>query len=120
MERVSVCCLLVLNSVTSTPQWICQPKPRDLTINSTVHSLRTDLHSLRTNPRKFVTKPSLRLDRAEELVLVSKTISFSFRFFRHALLNTCLFLVLVITESRLSRKCSAEIVPDSQTAVPHV
>jgi hypothetical protein len=24
-----VCCLLVLNSVTSTPQWIRQPKPRD-------------------------------------------------------------------------------------------
>jgi hypothetical protein len=26
LERV--CCLLVLNSVTSTPQWIRQPKPR--------------------------------------------------------------------------------------------
>jgi hypothetical protein len=26
---VSVCCLLVLDSVTSTPQWIRQPKPRD-------------------------------------------------------------------------------------------
>ena len=25
-----MCCLLVLNSVTSTPQWICQPKPRDV------------------------------------------------------------------------------------------
>jgi hypothetical protein len=25
----SVCCLLVLDSVTSTPQWIRQPKPRD-------------------------------------------------------------------------------------------
>jgi hypothetical protein len=25
-----VCCLLVLNSVTSTPQWIRQPKPRDV------------------------------------------------------------------------------------------
>jgi hypothetical protein len=24
------CCLLVLNSVTSTPQWIRQPKPRDV------------------------------------------------------------------------------------------
>jgi hypothetical protein len=24
-----VCCLLVLDSVTSTPQWIRQPKPRD-------------------------------------------------------------------------------------------
>jgi hypothetical protein len=24
----SVCCLLVLNTVTSTPQWIRQPKPR--------------------------------------------------------------------------------------------
>ena len=30
MMRESVCCLLVLNSVTSTPQWICQPKPRDV------------------------------------------------------------------------------------------
>jgi hypothetical protein len=27
--RVSVCCLLVLDSVTSTPQWIRQQKPRD-------------------------------------------------------------------------------------------
>jgi hypothetical protein len=26
-----LCCLLVLDSVTSTPQWIRQPKPRDLT-----------------------------------------------------------------------------------------
>ena len=25
-----VCCLLVLDSVTSTPQWIRQPKPRDV------------------------------------------------------------------------------------------
>jgi len=25
-ERVCVCCLLVLNSVTSTPQWIRQPE----------------------------------------------------------------------------------------------
>ena len=25
-----MCCLLVLNSVTSTPQWIRQPKPRDV------------------------------------------------------------------------------------------
>jgi hypothetical protein len=24
------CCLLVLDSVTSTPQWIRQPKPRDV------------------------------------------------------------------------------------------
>jgi len=24
-----VCCLLVLNSATSTPQWIRQPGPRD-------------------------------------------------------------------------------------------
>ena len=24
------CCLLVLNSVTSTPQWIRQPEPRDV------------------------------------------------------------------------------------------
>ena len=27
--RERVCCLLALNSVTSTPQWIRQPKPRD-------------------------------------------------------------------------------------------
>ena len=27
-SRERVCCLLVLNSVTSTPQWIRQPKPR--------------------------------------------------------------------------------------------
>jgi hypothetical protein len=27
-----VCCLLVLNSVTSTPQWIRQPRPRGLTL----------------------------------------------------------------------------------------
>ena len=27
--RRRVRCLLVLDSVTSTPQWICQPKPRD-------------------------------------------------------------------------------------------
>jgi hypothetical protein len=25
-----VCCLLVLDSVTSTPQWLRQPKPRDV------------------------------------------------------------------------------------------
>jgi len=25
-----MCCLLVLDSVTSTPQWIRQPKPRDV------------------------------------------------------------------------------------------
>ena len=30
LERV--CCLLALNSVTSTPQWIRQPKPRDDTL----------------------------------------------------------------------------------------
>ena len=29
-EGESVCCLLVLDSVTSTPQWIRQPKPRDV------------------------------------------------------------------------------------------
>jgi hypothetical protein len=29
IQRESVCCLLVLDSVTSTPQWIRQPKPRD-------------------------------------------------------------------------------------------
>jgi hypothetical protein len=29
-QRESVCCLLVLDSVTSTPQWIRQPKPRDV------------------------------------------------------------------------------------------
>jgi hypothetical protein len=28
-QRESVCCLLVLDSVTSTPQLIRQPKPRD-------------------------------------------------------------------------------------------
>jgi hypothetical protein len=28
-----VCCLLVLDSVTSTPQWIRQPKPRDVLIS---------------------------------------------------------------------------------------
>ncbi len=28
--RESVCCLLMLNSVTSTPQWIRQPKPCDM------------------------------------------------------------------------------------------
>ena len=26
----SVGCLLVLNSVTTTPRWICQPEPRDV------------------------------------------------------------------------------------------
>jgi hypothetical protein len=31
----SVCCLLVLDSVTSTPQWIRQPKPRNV-----VHDMR--------------------------------------------------------------------------------
>jgi hypothetical protein len=30
--RWRVCCLLVLDSVTSTPQWIRQPKPRDVAI----------------------------------------------------------------------------------------
>ena len=30
MMRECVCCLLVLDSVTSTPQWIRQPKPRDV------------------------------------------------------------------------------------------
>jgi hypothetical protein len=29
ISRESVCCLLVLDSVTSTPQWIRQPKPRE-------------------------------------------------------------------------------------------
>jgi len=29
-HRVRVCCLLVLDSVTSTPQWIRQPEPRDV------------------------------------------------------------------------------------------
>ena len=29
-ELERVCCLLVLDSVTSTPQWIRQPKPRDV------------------------------------------------------------------------------------------
>jgi len=28
-KRESVCCLLALDSVTSTSQWIRQPKPRD-------------------------------------------------------------------------------------------
>ncbi len=30
LNRRRVCCLLVLNSVTPKPQWICQPKPRDV------------------------------------------------------------------------------------------
>ena len=29
-QRESVCCLLVLDSVASTPQWIRQQKPRDV------------------------------------------------------------------------------------------
>ena len=33
-ERESVCCLLVLNSVTSTPQWIRQPMARGFTLFS--------------------------------------------------------------------------------------
>ena len=28
--RARECCLLVLNSVTSPPQWICKPEPRDM------------------------------------------------------------------------------------------
>jgi hypothetical protein len=36
--RERVCGLLVLNSVTSTPQWIHQPKPRDV-----VHDVRVCL-----------------------------------------------------------------------------
>ena len=33
-----VCCLLVLDSVTSTPQWIRQPKPRDVLLESLLES----------------------------------------------------------------------------------
>ena len=30
LDKRRMCCLLVLNSVTSTSQWIRQPKPRDV------------------------------------------------------------------------------------------
>ena len=39
-EGESVCCLLVLDSVTSTPQWIRQPRPRGC-VSSRVFSIPT-------------------------------------------------------------------------------
>jgi hypothetical protein len=51
-----VCCLMVLDSVTSTPQWIRQPKPGDVVYDVCVFECRCVLRSLffvsaRTNKR---------------------------------------------------------------------
>jgi hypothetical protein len=37
------CCLLVLDSVTSTPQWIRQPKPRDVSVPAHLRTKRFNL-----------------------------------------------------------------------------
>jgi hypothetical protein len=37
-KRRDMCCLLVLDSVTSTPQWIRQPRPRVYLKEGTYHT----------------------------------------------------------------------------------
>jgi hypothetical protein len=51
------CCLLVLDSVTSTPQWIRQPKPRDVVCVANVNFQADILKIQKINIDDTYTRP---------------------------------------------------------------